>query len=33
MTHLNRTMTKLGPDSRAQAVVIAYGTGLVIPGG
>lgn len=32
-THLNHTMTKLGPDSRAQAVVIAYGTGLVIPGG
>jgi DNA-binding NarL/FixJ family response regulator len=32
-THLNRTMTKLGLDSRAQAVVIAYETGLVIPGG
>lgn len=32
-THLNRTMTKLDLDSRAQAVVIAYETGLVIPGG
>ncbi|MFF1599752.1 response regulator [Streptomyces mirabilis] len=32
-THLNRTMTKFGLDSRAQAVVIAYETGLVIPGG
>ncbi|MFF2130524.1 response regulator [Streptomyces olivochromogenes] len=32
-THLNRTMTKLGLDSRAQAVVVAYETGLVIPGG
>ncbi|MFF1451951.1 response regulator [Streptomyces sp. NPDC058274] len=32
-THLNRTMTKLGLDSRAQAVVVAYETGLVTPGG
>ncbi|WP_053846583.1 response regulator transcription factor [Streptomyces sp. NRRL B-24085] len=32
-THLNRTMTKLDLDSRAQAVVVAYETGLVKPGG
>ncbi|MDQ0757547.1 response regulator [Streptomyces canus] len=32
-THLNRTMTKLDLNSRAQAVVIAYETGLVTPGG
>ncbi|MFC7307396.1 response regulator [Streptomyces monticola] len=32
-THLNRTMTKLRLDSRAQAVVVAYETGLVVPGG
>ncbi|GHF92726.1 response regulator [Streptomyces thermodiastaticus] len=31
-THLNRTMTKLGLASRAQAVVVAYETGLVRPG-
>ncbi|MFI0262727.1 response regulator [Streptomyces sp. NPDC017056] len=31
-THLNRTMTKLGLCSRAQAVVLAYETGLVTPG-
>jgi DNA-binding NarL/FixJ family response regulator len=31
-THLNRTMTKLALDSRAQAVVVAYETGLVVPG-
>ncbi|WP_324789899.1 response regulator transcription factor [Streptomyces sp. H51] len=31
-THLNRTMTKLGLASRAQAVVVAYETGLVTPG-
>ncbi|MFJ8546917.1 response regulator [Streptomyces sp. NPDC093586] len=31
-THLNRTMTKLGLASRAQAVVLAYETGLVTPG-
>ncbi|KES09003.1 LuxR family transcriptional regulator [Streptomyces toyocaensis] len=32
-THLNRTMAKLDLDSRAQAVVVAYETGLVTPGG
>ncbi|WP_037850780.1 response regulator transcription factor [Streptomyces sp. NRRL S-340] len=32
-THLNRTMTKLSLASRAQAVVLAYETGLVRPGG
>lgn len=32
-THLNRLMTKLGISSRAQAVVVAYETGLVQPGG
>ncbi|TXS04934.1 DNA-binding response regulator [Streptomyces sp. col6] len=32
-THLNRTMTKLDLGSRAQAVVVAYESGLVIPGG
>ncbi len=32
-THLNRTMTKLDLDSRAQAVVVAYESGLVVPGG
>lgn len=31
-THLNRTMGKLGLSSRAQAVVVAYETGLVKPG-
>jgi DNA-binding NarL/FixJ family response regulator len=31
-THLNRTMTKLDLTSRAQAVVVAYESGLVIPG-
>ncbi|MFK4107016.1 response regulator [Streptomyces sp. NPDC019531] len=31
-THLNRTMTKLDLNSRAQAVVVAYETGLVTPG-
>ncbi|MCC3650889.1 response regulator transcription factor [Streptomyces sp. S07_1.15] len=31
-THLNRTMTKLNLDSRAQAVVAAYESGLVAPG-
>jgi len=31
-THLNRTMAKLGLDSRAQAVVAAYESGLVVPG-
>jgi DNA-binding NarL/FixJ family response regulator len=32
-THLNRLMAKLGVSSRAQAVVVAYETGLVRPGG
>ncbi|MEV4465937.1 response regulator transcription factor [Micromonospora echinofusca] len=32
-THLNRTMAKLGLASRAQAVVLAYESGLVRPGG
>ncbi|QCX78645.1 Transcriptional regulatory protein LiaR [Streptomyces sp. YIM 121038] len=31
-THLNRTMNKLDIDSRAQAVVMAYESGLVTPG-
>lgn len=31
-THLNRTMAKLRLASRAQAVVVAYETGLVVPG-
>ncbi|MFI6934936.1 response regulator [Streptomyces sp. NPDC050287] len=31
-THLNRTMNKLDLSSRAQAVVVAYETGLVTPG-
>ncbi|WP_419997027.1 response regulator [Streptomyces boninensis] len=31
-THLNRTMAKLDLDSRAQAVVVAYESGLVSPG-
>jgi regulatory LuxR family protein len=31
-THLNRLMAKLGISSRAQAVVVAYETGLVSPG-
>ncbi|MFC4585794.1 response regulator [Sphaerisporangium corydalis] len=30
-THLNRTMTKLALSSRAQAVALAYETGLVTP--
>ncbi|MFL6112496.1 MAG: response regulator [Catenulispora sp.] len=32
-THLNRTMTKLGLSTRAQAVVAAYESGLVVAGG
>ncbi|WP_328474720.1 response regulator transcription factor [Actinoplanes sp. NBC_00393] len=32
-THLNRLMTKLNLSSRAQAVVAAYESGLVVPGG
>jgi DNA-binding NarL/FixJ family response regulator len=31
-THLNRTMAKLDLGSRAQAVVLAYESGLVVPG-
>ncbi|MEV4414792.1 response regulator transcription factor [Catellatospora sp. NPDC049609] len=31
-THLNRLMSKLALSSRAQAVVVAYETGLVLPG-
>ncbi|MFF4173577.1 response regulator [Streptomyces sp. NPDC001744] len=31
-THLNRVMSKLGLASRAQAVVIAYESGLISPG-
>ncbi|MFD0818645.1 response regulator [Micromonospora zhanjiangensis] len=31
-THLNRAMSKLGLTSRAQAVVLAYESGLVVPG-
>jgi DNA-binding NarL/FixJ family response regulator len=31
-THVNRTMTKLHARDRAQLVVIAYETGLIIPG-
>jgi DNA-binding NarL/FixJ family response regulator len=30
-THLNRTMTKVGRHDRAQLVVLAYETGLVVP--
>ncbi|MBX7465763.1 response regulator transcription factor [Streptomyces sp. MAG02] len=32
-THLNRAMSKLDLGSRAQAVVVAYESGLVTPGG
>ncbi|WP_436533403.1 response regulator [Actinoplanes sp. HUAS TT8] len=31
-THVNRTMTKLGARDRAQLVVLAYQSGLVLPG-
>ena len=31
-THVNRAMTKLGARDRAQLVVFAYETGLVVPG-
>ena len=31
-THLNRSMAKLNLSSRAQAVVLAYESGLVVPG-
>ncbi len=30
-THLNRTMRKLGLSNRAQAVMVAYETGLIVP--
>ncbi len=32
-THVNRVLAKLGVVSRVQAVVLAYETGLVLPGG
>jgi DNA-binding NarL/FixJ family response regulator len=32
-THVSRTMGKLGAHDRAQLVVLAYETGLVVPGG
>lgn len=32
-THVNRMMTKLGVHDRAQLVIIAYESGLLIPGG
>ena len=31
-THLNRVLAKLGPRGRAQAVVLAYESGLIKPG-
>jgi DNA-binding NarL/FixJ family response regulator len=31
-THLGRILTKLGLSSRAQVVVVAYETGIVVPG-
>ena len=31
-THVKHVMSKLGLNSRAQAVVVAYETGLVVPG-
>jgi DNA-binding NarL/FixJ family response regulator len=32
-THVNRMMTKLGVHDRAQLVIIAYESGLLVPGG
>jgi DNA-binding NarL/FixJ family response regulator len=32
-THVNRMMTKLGAHDRAQLVIVAYESGLLIPGG
>lgn len=31
-THVNRMMTKLGAHDRAQLVIIAYESGLLVPG-
>ncbi|WP_432418607.1 response regulator transcription factor [Corynebacterium breve] len=31
-THVNRIMTKVGAHDRAQLVILAYESGLVVPG-